>query len=377
MSTDPVVNSSIVRVVTFGAPMVGQTAFDNTLNSYSFRNLVGPSNMQRWVNLQDPVPQVPGLTAPGWKHNSDTTLLKEVAGAPQVFPGSPMPVVTDTGVSFGDHSLELYGQRIRTITAAKMGITDDEFDYFAAPLYLVPEAPPMDPNDEALIATLVALGLTVDAALFAGFIVTTAVVIGLAIFVVAELLLALDYVWNEIAPVLEAGYQATAEEFATLMNDLGMGIDEIAAALHDVFATTAAEAADILNALGATYDQIATALSDAFGLAYSSIASALKAIGASAIDAVDAIMTAFGELDYSSVGAFLTSAGYALSAVADALYSLFDVTVNQIAKVFKDLGKAAADVAKALVNGIGATAAEIASALKNIFLSASYLLKTA
>ena len=366
-STDTAVNSAVVRVVTFGAPMVGLTAFNNPLNDKSFISTVGAANMQRWVNLMDPVPQVPGLTLPGWTHNSTTTLMKEAPdGSTQVLPGSAMPVPTDTGVEFGNHSMNLYGERIRELTANKFGIDSYELEYFA-PEWLYsgdPDPPPEVPADySALIAGLSITGLLAPQVLI------MALVIGVTVFLIVEVLLLLDYVWSEIAPVIEAGYNATAEEIATLMSDFGASVEEIADALTHLDNVTAEEVANVLYALGASYDEIATALHDGFDMTYAAIAQGLEAIGASAEDVADAFVNAFESLDYSSVTGFLVSAGFALADVVAAIDAFFTVTVTQIANVLKTLGKAALEVAEALYDGISATAQAVATALKNVFLA--------
>lgn len=366
MSSDPGVRNSVVRVVTFGAPQTGQTAFNNPSNSNSFLAKVGAGNMQRWVNLQDPVPQVPGLTVPGWVHNSTTTLMREDSrGNLQVRAGAPMPRAGATGVSFGDHSLDLYMDRLVELNTRRTNLTLEQFESYAPLPKPAPELPDTDTEDPAFIEEIKTLGIGVGI----GLVAIIGIVIGLSILLLSQLMLSLDFVWNEIAGVIEEAYNATAAEVAELMNTLGASATEIARALRNVFSITASEIVNLLSGIGITLAEIATALKSALSMSYEAIASLFKTLGQAAADVVAAFKTAFSSLNFSSVAAFLDSAGYALKIIAEAIYDAFVVTVNALALALKNLGKAALDVARALLEGIAATVSQVASALKTVFLA--------
>ena len=366
MSSDPEVRNSVVRVVTFGAPQTGQTAFNNPSNPNSFLTKVGAGNMQRWVNLQDPVPQVPGLTVPGWVHNSSTTLMREDSlGNLQVRAGAPMPRAGATGVSFGDHSLNLYMDRLVELNTRRTNLTVAQFEEFAPTPEATPETPETDIEDPAFVESIKTLGIGVGI----GLVAIIGIVIGLSILLLSQLMLSLDFVWNEIAGVIEEAYNATAAEVAELMNTLGASATEIARALRNVFSVTATEIVNLLSGIGFTLAEVATALKSALSMSYEAIVGLFKTLGKAAADVVAAFKTAFSSLNFSSVAAFLDSAGYALKIIAEAIFDAFVVSVNALALALKNLGKAAVDVARALLEGIAATVTQVASALKNVFLA--------
>ncbi len=182
----------------------------------------------------------------------------------------------------------------------------------------------------------------------------------------AQILDDVGYAINDIATALSDAYNEVASGVATILNDIGYGINEISGALKDVFNTLDADCAQILKDIGATVDEIAGALDSIYNDAASAAATILNNLSYGVTEIASALKDAFNAAD-TAVATILNNLGKSLSDIASAMSSVFNDAAQTVANIFNSIG---AD-ATAAYNALKATFSNVSDTVWAGILSAA------